>query len=77
MKSAARSMGLLLLVAFLVYLPGGSAEGCPDCWSGYGSGDEQYNKPLAAHRQGLTVADYLAWAMRISSACFSWNTRRW
>lgn len=38
---------LLVLVALLSHGLGGLAEGCAGCWSGYGPGDERYNKPLA------------------------------
>jgi len=38
---------LLLLLPLVLHRLGGSAEGCAGCWSGYGPGDERFNKPLA------------------------------
>ena len=37
----------LLLLPLVLQGLGGFAEGCAGCWSGYGTGDERYNKPLA------------------------------
>ena len=37
----------LLLLPLLLHGLGGFAEGCAGCWSGYGPGDERFNKPLA------------------------------
>jgi hypothetical protein len=38
---------LLVLIPLLFHGLGDLAEGCAACWSGYGPGDERYNKPLA------------------------------
>jgi len=38
---------LLVLIPLLSHGLEGLAEGCAGCWSGYGPGDERYNKPLA------------------------------
>jgi hypothetical protein len=40
-------IGLLFPLPFLADLAGKVAEGCPGCWTGYGPGDERFNKPLA------------------------------
>lgn len=36
---------VILLIISLLYPP--QTLGCPDCWGGYGPGEERYNKPLA------------------------------
>jgi len=46
-KSIQSCFCLLLLLLFVLHWLGADAEGCPACWSGYGPGDERYNKPLA------------------------------
>lgn len=40
-------IGTLFPVLFFSHLGGKVAQGCAGCWSGYGPGDERYNKPLA------------------------------
>ena len=37
----------LVLLPLVFHGLGGLAEGCAGCWSGYGPGDERFNKPLA------------------------------
>lgn len=38
---------LLFPLPFFADLAGKAAQACAGCWSGYGPGDERYNKPLA------------------------------
>lgn len=38
---------LLLLLPLALHWTEGKAEACAACWSGYGPGEERYNKPLA------------------------------
>jgi hypothetical protein len=40
-------IGLLFPLPFFADLAEKVAEGCAGCWSGYGPGDERFNKPLA------------------------------
>lgn len=41
-----KGLWLLALIPLFSHLLGSLAEGCPACWSGYGPGDERFNKPL-------------------------------
>lgn len=38
---------LSICVLYFFLWAGQTAQGCPACWAGYGSGDERFNKPLA------------------------------
>ncbi|MEW6262204.1 MAG: hypothetical protein AB1641_03925 [Thermodesulfobacteriota bacterium] len=56
----------------LVFLGAQVGEGCPACWSGYGPGDERYNKPLADLRiiyeqKGAQALPYIREALKTST----------